>query len=54
MMGIPDILSDLVSIGEIKQAIAIFSKPEMTEEIKASLKVGDRWSEDPKTHNYLT
>ena len=54
MMGNPDILPNLVSIGEIKQAIAIFSKQEMTEEIKASVKVGDRWSEDPETHNYLT
>ena len=54
MMGIPDILSNLVSIGEIKQAIATFSKQEMTEEIKASVKVGDRWSEDPETYNYLT
>ena len=54
MMGIPDILSNLVSIGEIKQAIAIFSKQEMTEEIKASMKVRDRWSEDPETYNYLT
>ena len=44
----------MVSIGEIKQAIATFSKQEMTEEIKASVKVGDRWSEDPKTHDYLT
>ena len=54
MMGIPYILSNLVSIGEIRQAIAIFSKQEMTEEIKASVKVGDRWSEDPETYNYLT
>ena len=36
------ILSNLVSIGEIKQAIATFSKQELTEEIKASVKVGDR------------
>ena len=53
MMGIPDILSNLVSIGEIKQAIATFSKQELTEEIKASVKVGDRWSEDPMDNSYL-
>ena len=53
-LGIPDILSNLVSIGEIKQAIATFSKQEMTEEIKASVKVGDRWTEDPEANSYLT
>ena len=53
MMGIPDILSNLVSIGEIKQAIANISKQELTEEIKDSSKVGDRWSEDTMDNTYL-
>ena len=52
-MGIPDILTNLVSIGEIKQAIANVSKQELTEEIKASAKVGDRWSEDTMDNTYL-
>ena len=33
MMEIPDILSNLRSIGEIKQAIANIIKQELTEEI---------------------
>ena len=53
MMGIPDIMTNLVSIGEIKQAIANFSKQVLTEEIKASAKVGDRWSEYTLNNSYL-
>ena len=53
MMGIPDILTNFVSIGEIKQAIANVSKQKLTEENKASAKVGDRWSEDTMDNTYL-
>ena len=42
-----------LSIGEIKQAIANFSKQVLTEEIKASANVGDRWSEDSLDNSYL-
>ena len=53
MMGIPDIMANLVSIGEIKQAVARHSNQEMTDEIQSSTKVGDRWSEDPLDNTYL-
>ena len=43
----------MVSIGEIKQAVANFSKQVMTDEIKSSAKVGDRWSEDTLDNTYL-
>ena len=39
IMGIPDIMTNLVSIGEIKQAVVNFSKQVMTDEIKSSAKV---------------
>ena len=53
MMGIPDIMANLVSIGEIKQAVARHSNQEMTDEIQSSTKVGDNWSDDPMDNTYL-
>ena len=43
----------MVNIGEIKQAVANFSKQVMTDEIQCSAKVGDRWSEDTLDNTYL-
>ena len=34
MMGVPDIMTNLVSIGEIKQAVARHSNQEMTDDIQ--------------------
>ena len=44
MMGIPDIMANLISIGKKKQAIARLSNKEIIAEIQSSLKVRDRWS----------
>ena len=43
LTGIPDIMTNMVSIGEIKQAIARHRNQEMIAEIQSSIKVGDRW-----------
>ena len=53
MVGIPDLMANTVSIGEIKQAIARHFNQEMIAEIQSSTKVGDRWSEDPMDNTYL-
>ena len=53
MMGIPDIMANLVSIGKIKQAVARHSNQDMKDEIQSSTKVGDRLSEDPPDNTYL-
>ena len=53
MMGVPYIMTNLVSIGGIKQAVAKYSKQVMTDEIQSSAKVGDRWSEDRLDNTYL-
>ena len=45
-MQTTDIMTILVSIGEIKKAVANYSKQVMTDEIQSRAKVGDRWSED--------
>ena len=42
MAGLPDIMANTVSRGEIKQAIARYSNQEMKAEIQSSIKVGDR------------
>ena len=47
IMGIPDIMANMVSIGEIKQAISRHSNQEIIAEIQSSTKVGHRWLEDP-------
>ena len=53
MVGLPDIMANTVSRGEIKQAIARYSNQEMKAEIQSSIKVGARWSEDPMDNAYL-
>ena len=52
MMGVPDIMTNLVRVGEIWQAVA-YVKQVMTDEIQSSAKVGDRWSEDTLDNTYL-
>ena len=52
-MGVPDIMTNLVSIGEIKQAVAKYNKQVMTDEMQSSTKVRDRWSEDTLDNTYL-
>ena len=44
MMGLPDIMFNTVSKGEIKQDIKLYSSLEL-KEVQNSNKVGDRWSE---------
>ena len=53
MVGIPDIMANTVSKGDIKQAIALYSNQEMKTEVQNSIKVGDIWSEDPMDNTYL-
>ena len=52
-MGLPDIMFNMVSKGEIKQAIKCYSRLDLKEEAQNSKKVGDRWSEDPLDNAYL-
>ena len=53
MMELPDIMFNMVSKGEIKQAIKCCSRLDLKEEVQNSNKVGDRWSEDPLNNTYL-
>ena len=54
MIGLPDIMLNMVSKGEINQAINWYSRLDLKEEVQNSNKVGDRWSEDPLGNTYLT
>ena len=53
MVGLPDIMANTVSRGEIKLAIARYSDQELKAEIQYNIKVADRWSEDPMDNTYL-
>ena len=50
---IPNIMLNLVSKGEIKQAIARDSNADLKEEMQNSRKVGDRWTDNPMDNFYL-
>ena len=52
-VGLPDIMFNTVSKGEIKQVIKLYSNLELKAEVQNSNKVGDRWSEDPMDNTYL-
>ena len=54
MVGIPDLMANTVSIGEIKQAIARHRNQEIIAEIQSRTKVGDRWSEDPMDNTNMS
>ena len=53
MVGLPDIMANSVSKGEIKQANALYTNQEMKAEVQNSIKVRHRWSEDPMDNTYL-
>ena len=46
-MGLPDIICNMVSKGEIKQAIKCYSRLDLKEEEQNRKKMRDSWSEDP-------
>ena len=52
-MGLPNIMLNLVSKGDIKQAIARYSNADLKEEMQNSRKVGDRWTDNPMDNAYL-
>ena len=52
-LGLPNIMLNLVSKGEIKQALARVSNAELKEEMQNSRKIGDRWTDNPRDNAYL-
>ena len=52
-LGLPNIMLNLVSKGEIKQAIARDSNADLKEEMQNSKKVGDRWTANPMDNTYM-
>ena len=54
MLGLPNIMFNLVSKGEIKNAIARISKMDMKEDMLNSKKVGDRLTDNPMDNAYMT
>ena len=52
-LGIPNIMLNQVSKGEIKQGIARVSNADLKEEMQNRKKVGNRWTANPMDNTYM-